>query len=71
MEFPKMLYRANQQFEDQEALKAAVHSAALKTMVVESADEQKAAVKKGWTDDLASLVKAEPKADQKAQGEAE
>lgn len=66
MEFPKMLYRADQPFEDQEALKLAVHSGVLKTMIVEAADEQKAAVKKGWTEDLASLVKAEPKAESEA-----
>lgn len=66
MEFPKMLYRAAQPFEDQEALKHAVHSGVLKTMIVESAEDQKAAVKKGWTDDLASLVKAEPKAEDEA-----
>jgi len=61
MEFPKMLYRADRPFEDQEALKRAIHSAALKTMIVESADEQKAATKKGWTEDLASLVKSDAK----------
>lgn len=66
MEFPKMLYRSDQPFEDQEALKSALYDGSLKTMIVESADEQKAAVKKGWTEDLASLVKAEPKAESEA-----
>jgi hypothetical protein len=65
-EFPKMLYRNEQLFEDQEALKRAVHDRTLKTLVVESGDEQKVAVKKGWTEDLASLVKAEPKAESEA-----
>lgn len=66
MEFPKMLYRADRQFEDQEALKMAMQTGVLKTMIAESADEQKAAGKKGWTDDLASLVKAEPKVESEA-----
>lgn len=66
MEFPKMLYRAEQQYEDQEALKMAVQTGVLKTLIVESADEQKSASKKGWTDDLASLVKADPKAESEA-----
>jgi hypothetical protein len=66
MEFPKMLYRAEQPFEDQEALKRALHGGVLKTLIVESAEEQKAAVKKGWTDDLPSLVKADPKAESEA-----
>jgi hypothetical protein len=66
MEFPKMLYRAEQPFEDQEALKRALHGGVLKTLIVESAEEQKAAAKKGWTDDLASLVKADPKAESEA-----
>lgn len=65
-EYPKMLYRADLQFEDQEALKLATHSGTLKTMIVESAEEQKAAGKKGWTDDLASFVKAKPKAESEA-----
>jgi len=66
MEFPKMLYRADRQFEDQEALKMATQTGMLKTMIVESADEQKVALKKGWTENLASLVKAEPKAESEA-----
>lgn len=66
MEFPKMLYHAEQTFEDQEALKRALHGGVLKTLTVESGDEQKAAMKKGWTDNLASLVKGEPKAESEA-----
>ncbi|MGG1948976.1 hypothetical protein AB1286_29920 [Trinickia sp. NRRL B-1857] len=66
MEFPKMLYRADRQFEDQEALKMATQTGTLKTMIVESVDEQKVALKKGWIEDLASLVKAEPKAESEA-----
>jgi len=61
MEFPKMLYRAEKPFDDQEALKRAVHDGTLNTMVVESDAEQKAATKKGWTEDLASLVKGHEK----------
>ena len=53
-------------FEDQEALKMATQTGMLKTMIVESADEQKVALKKGWTENLASLVKAEPKAESEA-----
>lgn len=66
MEFPKMLYRADQPFEDQEALKRAVHSGVLKTMVVKSIEEQKVAAKKGWTEDLASLVKGDAKPESEA-----
>jgi hypothetical protein len=66
MEFPKMLYRADRQFEDQEALKVAMQTGVLKTLIVESADEQKAASKKGWTDDLASLVKSDAKPESEA-----
>lgn len=66
MEFPKMLYRAEQPFEDQEALKAALQTGVVKTFIVESAEEQKAAVKKGWTEDLGSLVKSDAKPESEA-----
>lgn len=55
MEFPKMLYKGGP-FDDQEAIKAALASGALQTLIVQSEEEQKAA--KGWTEDLASLIKA-------------
>lgn len=56
MEFPKMLYKASGSFADQEAIKAGLASGAIQTLIVNSADEQKAT--KGFTEDLASLIKA-------------
>lgn len=57
--YPKMLYGAKQQFADQKALELAVHDRSLKTLVVQTAKEEATALKNGFTDDLASLVKAE------------
>ena len=50
-----MLYSSAEKFADQKALEAGLHSGALKTLVVKSADEEARA--EGWTDDLASLIK--------------
>jgi hypothetical protein len=54
MEYPKMLYKASGTFADQEAIKAGLMTGQIQYLIVNSADEQKAA--KGWTEDLASLV---------------
>jgi hypothetical protein len=62
MEFPKMLYRAEQPFESEVALKDALSTGAVKTMIAQSADEQSAATGDGWTEDLASLISKPAKA---------
>ena len=56
MEFPKMLYKASEQFADCAALKDGLAAGMVQTLVVKNAGEQKAA--KGFTEDLASLIKA-------------
>lgn len=56
MEFPKMLYKAAEQFADHAALKDGLVTGIVQTLVVKTAAEQKAA--KGFTEDLASLIKS-------------
>jgi hypothetical protein len=60
MEFPKMLYRADEKFADQDALKTALHIGGVKTLVVASADEQTEAEADGWAEDLSSLIRKKP-----------
>ncbi|MBB2928390.1 hypothetical protein [Paraburkholderia silvatlantica] len=59
MEFPKMLYKATAPIESEHALKEALHSGVVQTVIVKSAREQNAA--KGFTEDLGSLI-TEPEA---------
>lgn len=55
MEFPKMLYRSAKKHADQEALKKALATGEVQTLVVKSVEEQEAAEE--WTEDLASLIR--------------
>lgn len=58
--YPKMLYSAPAKFADSQALKEALAARSVKTRVVESAMEEKAAMKAGFTSDLASLIETPP-----------
>lgn len=62
MDYPKMLYMASAPFADQKALEAGLVSGALKTLIVNSVDEEAAA--DGWTADVASLIGQPKKAKQ-------
>ncbi len=50
-EYPKVLYRSDSQFADEEALKQGLSpGGAVKSLVVADEDAQAAAIEAGWTD---------------------
>lgn len=73
MTYPKMLYRSDTQFPDEEALKAGLApGGAVKKMVVESEQAEGDAVDAGWTDaplDFIGAATEAPKRGRKAKAE--
>lgn len=59
MDYPKMLYRSDMQFSDDEALKAGLApGGSVRNCIVQSEDEEAAAIEAGWTDSPMDFIGA-------------